>query len=85
MLGGTASTEGWEVVSLQLENHRSRSPSKLMLPTITPDKIDLPPGTRLNFPGTLADYERLLTQLGDRAATRIRFRGDLSHPTAQDE
>lgn len=47
---------------------------KAMLPTITPDKIDLPPGTLLNFPGTLADYEQLLAQLGDRAIPRIRFR-----------
>lgn len=45
-----------------------------MLPTITPDTIDLPPGTLLQFPGTLSDYERILTRLGDRAATRIRFR-----------
>ena len=48
-----------------------------MLPTITPDTIDLPPGTLLRFPGTLSDYERILAQLGDRAATRLRFRGDL--------
>ena len=45
-----------------------------MLPTITPDKIDLPPGTLLHFPGTLGDYEQLLRQLGDRSIPRIRFR-----------
>ena len=45
-----------------------------MLPTITPDKIDLPPGTMLHFPGTLADYEQILVQLGDRAIPRLRFR-----------
>ncbi|MGB7440209.1 MAG: Uma2 family endonuclease [Coleofasciculaceae cyanobacterium] len=45
-----------------------------MLPTITPDKIDLPSGTLLHFPGTLADYEQILAQLEDRAATRVRFR-----------
>ena len=45
-----------------------------MLPNITPERIDLPPGTLLNFPGTLADYEQLLAQLGDRAIPRIRFR-----------
>ncbi|MDJ0661226.1 MAG: Uma2 family endonuclease [Crocosphaera sp.] len=45
-----------------------------MLPTITPDKIDLPAGTILKFPGTLADYEELLEQLGDRSIPRIRFR-----------
>ena len=47
---------------------------KPILPTITPEKIDLPPGTLVHFPGTLSDYEILLAQLGDRAATRIRFR-----------
>ena len=45
-----------------------------MLPTITDNKIDLPPGTRLHFPGTLADYEYLLAKLGDRATIRLRFR-----------
>lgn len=45
-----------------------------MLPTITPDKIDLPAGTILQFPGTVADYEQLLDQLGDRPIPRIRFR-----------
>ncbi len=45
-----------------------------MLPTITPDKIDLPAGTILKFPGTLADYEQLLDQLGDRSIPRVRFR-----------
>lgn len=45
-----------------------------MLPTITRDKIDLPAGTLLQFPGTIADYEQLLIQLGDRAIPRIRFR-----------
>ena len=45
-----------------------------MLPTITPDKIDLPPGTLLYFPGTLDDYEQILAQLQDRAIPRIRFR-----------
>jgi ethanolamine utilization protein EutP (predicted NTPase) len=34
---------------------------------ITLDKIDLPPGT-------ITDYEQILTQLGDRAILRIRFR-----------
>lgn len=45
-----------------------------MLPTITTEKIDLPPGTLLKFPGTLADYEQLLAQLGDRTVPRIRLR-----------
>ncbi|MEM8778867.1 MAG: Uma2 family endonuclease [Cyanobacteria bacterium P01_G01_bin.49] len=45
-----------------------------MLPTITPEKIDLPAGTILQFPGTIADYEQLLNQLGDRSIPRLRFR-----------
>ncbi len=45
-----------------------------MLPTITPDKLDLPAGTRLEFPATFAEYEALLDRLGDRAALRLRFR-----------
>lgn len=45
-----------------------------MLPTITPDTIDLPAGTILKFPGTIANYEELLNQLGDRSIPRLRFR-----------
>ncbi|MGK7883807.1 MAG: Uma2 family endonuclease [Crocosphaera sp.] len=45
-----------------------------MLPTITPEKIDLPAGTILKFPGNLTDYEQLVKQLGDRSIPRIRFR-----------
>lgn len=45
-----------------------------MLPTITPKKIDLPPGTLLKFPGNIEDYEELLAQLGDRSIPRIRLR-----------
>ena len=30
-----------------------------MLPTITPDKIDFPSGTLLQFPGTITDYEAI--------------------------
>ena len=44
-----------------------------MLPTITQTAIELPPGTRLQFPATLADYEQLVEQLRDRASIRIRF------------
>ncbi|MGK7899541.1 MAG: Uma2 family endonuclease, partial [Xenococcus sp. (in: cyanobacteria)] len=45
-----------------------------MLPTITTERIDLPPGTLLQFPGNIDDYEQLLNQLGDRAIPRIRLR-----------
>ena len=45
-----------------------------MLPTITPDVLDLPPGTRVQFPASYGEYEQLLERLGDRSAIRIRFR-----------
>jgi Uma2 family endonuclease len=45
-----------------------------MLPTITDNLIDLPPGTRIQFPSTLAEYEQMLERLGDRAGLRMRFR-----------
>lgn len=47
-----------------------------MLPTITEHQIDLPPGTRIQFPATLAEYEQLLERMGDRASVRIRFRNN---------
>jgi Uma2 family endonuclease len=45
-----------------------------MLPTITADILDLPPGTKVQFPASFDEYEQLLDRLGDRAAVRIRFR-----------
>ncbi len=45
-----------------------------MLPTITPEKIDLPAGTILKFSGTVADYEEVLKRLGNRSIPRLRFR-----------
>jgi Uma2 family endonuclease len=45
-----------------------------MLPTITKDSIDLSPGTYVQFPATIAEYEQLVERIGDRAAIRIRFR-----------
>lgn len=45
-----------------------------MLPTITENQIDLPPGTRVQFPATLEDYEQLLERMSDRASIRMRFR-----------
>lgn len=47
-----------------------------MLPTITADILDLPPGTKVQFPGTFDEYEQLLERLGERAAVRIRFRNN---------
>ncbi len=45
-----------------------------MLPTLTPNSIDLVPGTQIQFPATLEDYETLLACLEDRASIRLRFR-----------
>lgn len=45
-----------------------------MLPTITENIINLPPGTRLQFPATFEEYEQLVEQMSDRASLRIRFR-----------
>ena len=45
-----------------------------MLPTITEEKIDLPPGTVIQFPASIAEYEQLLDRLGDRSIPRLRFR-----------
>ncbi len=45
-----------------------------MLPTITPDTLDLPPGTQVKYPASLVEYEQLLDRLGDRATPRVRFR-----------
>ena len=47
-----------------------------MLPIITKDTIDLAPGTYVKFPATIAEYEQLVGQMGDRAAIRIRFRNN---------
>ena len=47
-----------------------------MLPTITENQIDLPPGTRVQFPATLEDYEQLLERMGDRASIRMRYRNN---------
>lgn len=45
-----------------------------MLPTITLDVLDLPPGTRLQFPATFEEYQQLAERLEEQSAIRIRFR-----------
>lgn len=59
--------------SLEAKNELKRA-IKSMLLTITSDKIDLPAGTLLKFPGTMTDYEQLLERLSDRSIPRLRFR-----------
>ncbi|WP_026736057.1 Uma2 family endonuclease [Fischerella sp. PCC 9605] len=41
---------------------------------ITPNQIQLSPGTVVRMLGTWHDYERLVQQLGDRAIPRIKYR-----------
>ena len=45
-----------------------------MFAVVTPEKIHLPPGTVMKFPGTWQDYQALVQQLGDRQIPRIKYR-----------
>lgn len=45
-----------------------------MFAVVTPEKIQLPPGTVLRLPGTWQDYQQLVQQLGDRQIPRIKYR-----------
>lgn len=45
-----------------------------MFAVITPEKIHLPPGTVVRFPGTWQNYRALVEQLGDRSIPRIKYR-----------
>ena len=51
-----------------------------MLPTITPDKIDLPAGTILKFPGTVADYEEILNEYVNEKGQKYFAYGHDYHP-----
>ena len=41
---------------------------------VTPEKIQLPPGSVVKLPGTWQDYQRLSQQLGNRSTPRIKYR-----------
>ncbi|MEC4813215.1 MAG: Uma2 family endonuclease [Scytonema sp. PMC 1069.18] len=41
---------------------------------ITPERIELPPGTVVRMLGTWQDYQALSQQLGDRCSPRIKYR-----------
>jgi Uma2 family endonuclease len=41
---------------------------------ITPERIDLDPGTVVKFLGTWEDYQKMLLVLGDRSIPRIKYR-----------
>ncbi|MEQ9001181.1 MAG: Uma2 family endonuclease [Coleofasciculus sp. B1-GNL1-01] len=45
-----------------------------MFAVITPEKIQLPPGTVVRFPGSWQDYQMLSQQLGDRSIPRLKYR-----------
>jgi len=45
-----------------------------MFAVVTPEKIQLPPGTVVRLPGSWQDYQALVKQLGDRQIPRIKYR-----------
>ncbi|MEG4495086.1 Uma2 family endonuclease [Microcoleus sp. D3_18_C4] len=45
-----------------------------MFAVVTPEKIQLPPGTVVRLPGSWQDYQALVEQLGDRQIPRIKYR-----------
>ena len=45
-----------------------------MYAVISPEKIEIPPGSVLKIPGTWSDYEALSQQLGDRSIPRLKYR-----------
>ncbi|MBD2740436.1 Uma2 family endonuclease [Coleofasciculus sp. FACHB-1120] len=45
-----------------------------MFAIITPEKIQLPPGSVVRLPGSWQDYQALTQQLGDRSIPRIKYR-----------
>jgi len=45
-----------------------------MFAVVTPEKIQLPPGTVVRLPGNWQDYQALVEQLGDRSIPRIKYR-----------
>jgi Uma2 family endonuclease len=46
----------------------------LMFAVITPEKIQLPPGSVVRLSGSWQDYQSLVQQLGDRSSPRIKYR-----------
>ena len=45
-----------------------------MLAVISSEKIDIPPGSLIQIPGSWDDYEALSQQLGDRSIPRLKYR-----------
>ena len=45
-----------------------------MFAVISPEKIEIPPGSIFQIPGSWDDYETLSQQLGDRSIPRLKYR-----------
>ena len=45
-----------------------------MFAVISPSKIEIPPGSLMQIPGSWSDYEALSQQLGDRSIPRLKYR-----------
>lgn len=45
-----------------------------MFAVISPSKIEIPPGSLMQIPGSWSDYEALSRQLGDRSIPRLKYR-----------
>ncbi len=45
-----------------------------MFAVISPEKIEIPPGSVFQIPGSWDDYETLSQQLGDRSIPRLKYR-----------
>ncbi|MGL4881684.1 MAG: Uma2 family endonuclease [Waterburya sp.] len=45
-----------------------------MYAVISPEKIEIPPGSVLMMPGNWSDYEAISQQLGDRSIPRLKYR-----------
>ena len=45
-----------------------------MFAVISPEKIEVPPGSVFQIPGSWDDYEALCQQLGDKSIPRIKYR-----------
>lgn len=45
-----------------------------MFAVISPEKIEIPPGSLMQIPGSWSDYEALSLQLGDRSIPRLKYR-----------
>ena len=45
-----------------------------MYAVISPEKIEIPPGSVFQMPGTWSEYETLSKQLGDRSIPRLKYR-----------